>query len=199
VWLTIMSTNTETGVEAASGGWENIQFRFSTDNPNLGRTEADLLAALGYSGTSIKDRAYDAIGIQVENLVFRPLIRPLERTLRTHLGLDIVKFSSMFSRNLFQWQSGERAQWDPRMLLRSTRWTVGKYLAPGFFITYAGQVQNDPYYYYHVNGLSFRHALNLELTLQPDLFLEMEYTYDSHLMPDRRVNKRIWLRHVFSF
>ena len=199
VWLSVNAVDEDT--ERGTGGvsWGNIQFRFSTDNPNLGRTEADLLSALGYSSENLKDRAYDALGTSVDNLVFRPFIRPLEREMRRYLGLDMVRFSSMFSRNLVELRSFNTDTFDPRILLRSTRLMLGKYLAPGFFISYSGQVQSPWGWQYQAQGLGFRHALSLEYAIQPDLFLEMEYTYDSLLLHDRREDKRIWLRHTFPF
>jgi len=200
VWISVAAKDRETGIEKSGGLWENIHFKFSTDNPNLGRTEADLMAALGYSADNIKARAYDALGTQVENLIFRPIFRPIERSIRRHLGLDVVRFSSMFSRNLFQMRTMNTPQFDPKFLLRSTRWTLGKYIGPGIFITYTGQVQNEPYYHGYMNhGIGFRHALSLEFTIRPDIFLEFEYTYDSQLLSDRREDKKIWLRHIFPF
>jgi hypothetical protein len=199
VWLTMSTLDETSGAQPDGGALNQIYFRFETDNPNLGRTEADLLAAMGYSESSIKDRAYDAIGLQVENLVFRPIFRPIERQIRRHLGLDIVRVSSMFSRNLMQYRTSEEPVLDPKWLLRSTKLTLGKYLAPGFFITYSGQVQNDMGVQYTLHGLGFRHALALEYSIRPDLFLEMEYTYDSQLFSERKEDKKIWLRHIFPF
>ena len=157
------------------------------------------MAALGYSVENMRDRAYDAIGMQVDNWVFRPLLRPIERGLRRHLGLDVVRFSSMFSRNLVQLRNVNELDFDPRILFRSSKVMLGKYVAPGFFITYSGQVQNGLGFQYLTHGLGFRHALTMEYSIQPDLFLEMEYTYDSQLLSDRREDKRIWIRHIFPF
>ena len=200
VWLILSNLNESTPSEGGDY-LDQISLHFETDNPNLGRNEADLLAALGYSGAQMMDRAYDAIGLQVENLVFRPLFRPIEKQIRRRLGLDVVRVSSMFSRNLLQIrdQDTETFELDPKWLLRSTRLTLGKYVAPGFFLTYTGQVQNDMGVQYQLHGLGFRHALSLEYSLRPDLFLEMEYTYDSQLLSDRREDKKIWLRHIFPF
>ena len=64
---------------------------------------------------------------------------------------------------------------------------------------FTASIQTAWKYQYHDEGLGFRHALSLEYTFRPDLFLEMEYTYDSKLLYDRREDKRIWLRHVFAF
>ena len=199
VWLALTESNGIPGFEREGGPWGKVHFRFYTDNPNLGRTEADLMAALGYSAENIRDRAYDALGVQVDNLVFRPLIRPLERGIRRHLGLDLVRVSSMFSRNIAELRTMNRVSFDPKLLLRSTKLTLGKYVAPGLFVIYSGQVQQGIEWRYHTHGLGFRHALSLEYTIRPDLFLQMEYTYDSQLLSDRREDKRIWLRHVFPF
>ena len=133
--------------------------------------------------------------------VFRPILRPIENQIRRRLGLDVVRVSSMISRNLMQLQTQENQDTplDPKWLLRSTRLTLGKYLAPGLFLIYSGQVQKDMGVQYRLNGLGFRHAISLEYSIRPDLFLEMEYTYDSQLLSDRREDKKIWLRHIFPF
>jgi len=199
IWMTLQSTDENTGIEKSGGPWKKIHFRFSSDNPNIGRTEADLMAALGYSSSDMKERAYDALGMRVDNLVFRPIFRPLERGLRRHLGFDVVRLTSRLSRNLVEMQTINPNAIDPRLLLRSTRLTLGKYLFPGMFVTYSGQVHKGVGFQYQTHGLGFRHALILEYTIQPDLFLEMEYTYDSKLLWDRREDKRIWIRHVFPF
>jgi len=201
VWLILTNLDATPGKEGQGGALDRIVFRFETDNPNLGRSEADILAALGYSESQIRDRAYDAIGLQVENRVFRPLFRPIENQLRRRLGLDLVRFSSMFSRNLMQFRTREDEDLplDPKWLFRSTRLTLGKYLAPGFFLIYSGQLESDMGIQYRLHGIGIRHALTLEYSIRPDLFLEMEYTYDSQLLSDRREDKRIWLRHMFPF
>ncbi|MCK5145776.1 hypothetical protein KAR48_03420 [bacterium] len=200
VWLNITSVDDETGIEKSGGPWEKVRFRFSTDNPNMGRTEADLMASLGYSTAHFRERAYKALGMQVENRVFRPIFRPIEKGLRRHLGLDVVHVSSMFSRNIFQLNRLSQREWDPWALLRSTKLTLGKYFSPGFFISYSGQIHDGYRYHYPIEGrIGMRHALILEYTIKPDLFLEMEYMYDTQLLSERREDKRIWLRHVFPF
>jgi hypothetical protein len=198
VWLSLTTVDEETGLEKEGGNWKEIKFRLSTDSPNLGRTEADLLSALGYSAQEFKERAYDALGMRLDNIVFRPIFRPIEKGIRHHLGFDVVRFFSTFSRNIAQLQSIDPISFDPKILLKRTRVMLGKYLAPGLFITYSGEIQ-EGLFRYHAQGLGFRHALTLEYTIRPDLFLEMEYTYDSQLLSDRREDKRLWIRHIFPF
>jgi hypothetical protein len=199
VWLNLVSIDQVTGLEEKQGPWGRVKFRFSSDNPNLGRNEADLLAAIGYSEGDIKNRAYDAIGMQVENRLFRPILRPLEKGMRRYLGFDMVKFSSMFSRNLFEIQNTQMATFDPKWLLRSSKLTLGKSFGSGFMVFYSGEVQNGYGYRFPMIGLGLRHSIALEYAIRPELMLEMEYTYDNQLMYERREDKRIWLRHVFPF
>jgi hypothetical protein len=199
VWLNLVSVDQKTGIEGREGPLKNVQFRFSTDNPNLGRTEADLLGSIGYSETSMKNRAYDAIGMQVENRIFRPIFKPLEKGMRRYLGFDIVKFSSMFSRNLFEMQNAQAPVFDPILLLRSSKLTLGKSFFQGLMLVYTGEIQNDLGYRYAFHGIGLRHSLALEYAIRPELLLEMEYTYDNQLLYERRQDKRIWLRHVFPF
>ena len=54
-------------------------------------------------------------------------------------------------------------------------------------------------YVYPMHGIGLRHALAVEYAIKPELMLELEYTYDSQLLIQRREDKRIWLRHVFPF
>jgi hypothetical protein len=199
VWMSLVTDDKVTGKEEKGGAWEQLHFRFSTDNPNMGRTEADLLAALGFSTQDIKNRAYDAVGMQVDNYFFRPLFRPLERGMRRYLGFDMVRFSSMFGRNIIQLREAQPELLDPWWLLRSSKLTVGKYLAPGLVLTYSGEIQNQYGYWLPNNALGLRHSLSLEYSIRPDLFLEMEYFYDNRLLMERREDKRIWLKHVFPF
>ncbi len=105
----------------------------------------------------------------------------------------------MFGRNAVQLRAMNRSIFDPKFLFRSTKLTLGKYLARGLFLTYSGQVDNEFGFRYPTHGIGFKHALTLEYAIRPDLFLQMEYTYDSQLLSDRREDKRIWLRHTFPF
>lgn len=198
VWMELVALDKETGTEAKQGPWDKVQFRFYTDNPNLGRTEADLLSALDYSQEkNIKDRAYEAIGMQVENWVFRPLFRPIEKGMRRYLGLDMVKFSSTFSRNFLEWQRLNSPLLDPKWFLQKSKVTLGISVAPGLMLMYSGEVGSGWQYTYPLYGIGLRHAIFLEYIIRPELLLELEYNYDSMLLHERREDKRIFLKHVF--
>jgi hypothetical protein len=178
--------------------WDNIRFQLSSDNPTIGYTESELLASLGYSTENLKERATDLIGISTDNLLFRPLLRPFERQLEHAFNLDMVRVSSRFTRNLIEmnlWNEDYMQPYSKLYLLRSTKLTVGKYLADRLFLMYTGQLESGINYRYHGEGLGLKHTLGLEYRINPSLQLEMEYNYNSFLL--QREDKRIFLRHSF--
>ncbi len=185
--------------EKIRGRWDQIRFKLTTDNPNLGSNEAQILAALGYSTETMQDKAFDAIGISTENILFRPLYRPMERQLENLLNLDYVRFSSRFARNLIASNLNENAELNTRLsLLRSTKIVVGKYLADRLFLQYTGQIEAGIDYRYEEKNIGLRHTLGLEYRINPKLLLELEYDYNS-LMYENNDDKRIVLRHWFPF
>jgi hypothetical protein len=185
-------------LQSAKVRWDNIRFQLSSDNPTIGYTESELLASLGYSTENLKARATDLIGISTDNLLFRPLLRPFERQLEHAFNLDMVRVSSRFTRNLIEMNFGNENYMQPYSklyLLRSTKLTVGKYLADRLFLMYTGQLESGMNYRFHNEGLGLKHTLGLEYRINPSLQLEMEYNYNSFLL--QREDKRIFLRHSF--
>ena len=179
------------------GRWNQIRFKLSSDNPNFGTTEGQILSALGYSSRNLRQKAAEVVGISADNMLFRPLYRPVERSLAKVFGLDMVRFSSRFARNFIEWNLSNQpvSSW---YLLRSTRWQVGKYLSNNLFLNYTGEVEAALPYQYHRQGLGLRHTLGLEYRISPDLVLEMIYDYDSLLL-HQKSDRRILLRHYFPF
>jgi len=201
IYLTLLTLDEETGHAQKRGRFGEMAFQLSSDNPNLGDTEGEILASLGYSASNIPKMATDIIGISTDNLVFRPLFRPFERQLERTLGLDMVRFSSRFTRNLIEMNlSDERNfQFNSKLfLLRSTKLIIGKYLADRFFFLYTGQLEAGMDYRYQQEGFGFRHTLGLEYRINPGLLLQMEYDYNSLLLWQKD-DKRIILRHSFPF
>ncbi len=179
------------------GRWNEIRFKLSSDNPNFGTTEGQILGALGYSSRNLRQKAAEVVGISADNMLFRPLYRPVERSLAKVFGLDMVRFSSRFARNFIEWNLSNQpvSSW---YLLRSTRWQVGKYLSNNLFLNYTGEIEAALPYQYHKQGLGLRHTLGLEYRISPDLVLEMIYDYDSLLL-HQKSDRRILLRHYFPF
>lgn len=201
VYLTLLTTDKETGHALKRGRLGEVVFQLSADNPNLGYTEGELLASLGYSSLNFPKMATDLIGISTDNLLFRPLFRPFERQLERTLGLDIVRFSSRFTRNLIEMNLNDERNFlfDSKLfLLRSTKLMVGKYLAERLFLLYTGQLEAGMNYHYQQEGFGFRHTLGLEYRINSSLLLQMEYDYDSLLLWQKE-DKKILLRHSFPF
>jgi len=185
--------------EERRGRWDQIRFKLSSDNPNLGTTEAQLLASLGYSERTLQTKAMDVIGINTDNYLLRPFFKPVERTIEHFLQLDYVRFSSRFTRNFLDANLNNNLQVNSRLaLLRSSRLILGKYLSRNVFLQYTGQVEAGVEYRYQSRGLGLRHSLGLEYRISPQVLLELEYNYDS-LMLYNRDDKRIMVRHWFPF
>ncbi len=201
VYLTLLTVDNETGHTLKRGRLGEVIFQLSSDNPNLGNSEGELLASLGYSISNMPKVATDLIGISTDNLIFRPLFRPVERQLERTLGLDMVRFSSRLTRNLIEMNLKDEPnfQFDSKLfLLRSSKLMVGKYLAQRLFLLYTGQLEAGMHYRYQQEGFGFRHTLGLEYRINPSLLLQMEYDYDSLLLWQKE-DKRIMLRHSFPF
>ena len=185
--------------EERRGRWDQIRFKLSSDNPNLGTTEAQLLASLGYSERTLQTKAMDVIGINTDNYLLRPFFKPVERTIEHFLQLDYVRFSSRFTRNFLDANLNNNYQVNSRLaLLRSSRLILGKYISRNVFLQYTGQVEAGVAYRYQSRGLGLRHSFGLEYRISPQVLLELEYNYDS-LMLYNRDDKRIMVRHWFPF
>ena len=203
VYLTLLTIDNLTGHALKRGRLGEVQFQLSADNPNLGLgyTEGELLASLGYSSSNIPKLAKDLIGISTDNLVFRPIFRPVERQLERTFNLDMVRFSSRFTRNLIEMNlNDERTfQLDSKLfLLRNTKLMVGKFLFQKLFLLYTGQLEAGMDYRYQQEGIGLRHTLGLEYRINPSLMLQMQYDYDSLLLWQKE-DKRVMLRHSFPF
>ena len=147
----------------------------------------------------MQEKAVDVIGISADNLVFRPLFRPFERQIEQRLGLDLVRFSSRFTRNLIAMNVGNDEYIQSNLaFLRSTRLTVGKYLADRLYLLYTGQIEAGHNYRYQQPGLGLHHTVGLEYRINPKLLLEMEYDYDGLLLWQKD-DKRFFIRHWFPF
>ena len=201
IYLTLLTKDRETGQVQKRGRLGEVVFQLSSENSRLGDTEGEILASLGYSPSDIKEVATDIIGISADNLVFRPLFRPIERQLEQTLGLDMVRFSSRFTRNLIEMNVSDERNFmiDSKLfLLRSTKVLIGKYLADQLFLTYSGQLEAGMDYRYQHEGFGVSHRFGLEYRINPSLLLQMEYDYNS-LLIWRREDKKILLRHSFPF
>ncbi len=185
--------------EEGRARFNNIRFKLTSDNPNIGVSEAQIMASLGYSASNIQNSALEAIGYSADNLILRPLFRPVERGLEQKFGFDYVRFSSQLTRNIILFNLNDNLALNNRLaLLQSTKIMVGKYLADRFFVQYTGQIESGVGYRYKEKDLGLHHTIGLEYQINPQLLVELEYDYDS-LMLYNRDDKRIILRHWFPF
>lgn len=214
VHLTLYTTDPLTKQELPRGRFQNVFFKLSSDNPvALGQTQGELLASLGYSAERLGQNAKDAMSIGTDHLIIRPIFRPVERMLERKLGLDVVRFSSRFTRNLLTTNNAPNGALPANGIvdgrpsfLRSSRLTLGKHIMRSLYLHYVGQVETglveseiavptgdgvENWYY----DLQLRHRLGLEYRLNPTMLLQFEYDYNP-LLKDK-TDPRIWLRHSF--
>ncbi|MBN1996450.1 hypothetical protein JW935_02785, partial [candidate division KSB1 bacterium] len=149
--------------EQGRARWDEIRFKLSSNSPHMGDSEAQVMASLGYSTETLQNKAFDAIGFSTENIIFRPLFRPVERKIEHVFGLDYVRFSSRFAKNLIDFNLNNNYELNSRLsLLRSTKVILGKYLADRMFLQYTGQVEAGIDYRYKEKSVGLHHTLGLE-------------------------------------
>lgn len=218
IYLQLYVIDPETGQERQQGNWENFKFKLVSADPQIGETQEQVLAYMGYSVDNIREKATSVGGAMTEKYLIRPLLRPIERALERNLGMDLVRFNSSIAKNLFYGSLGAQngisadpaAQLNPFVstapylfLMQSSEVTVGKYLTQDIYLTYTGQLVSV---YDQVDtGFDFNHSVGVEYRFLRNILLEVEY--DRELMGFYRVlNERqymedfkIRLRHSFSF
>ncbi len=211
IYLTLYTVDPATKIEQERGRWGKIRFRLSTDNPNIGTSEGQILTALGYyslgysskNNAKLRSMATDVIGISADRLLLRPLFRPVERRLESALHVGMVSIRSRFAQNMIELNYNRDSyysrQIDPRYLLfRSTQITIGKYLKNNLFLLYSGEIEAGLDPRYQEKGVGLKHTFDLEYRIKPNLLLELQYNYDSLLLLHKQ-DLRLQIRHSFTF
>ncbi len=211
IYLTLYTLDPITKIEQERGRWGKIRFRLSTDNPNIGTSEGQILTALGYyslgystkNNAKLRSMATDVIGISADRLLLRPLFRPVERRLESALHVDMVNIRSRFAQNMIELNYNRdiyySRQIDPRYLIfRSTQITIGKYLKNNLFLLYSGEIEAGLDPRYQEKGVGLKHTFDLEYRIKPNLLLELQYNYDSLLLLHKQ-DLRLQVRHSFMF
>jgi hypothetical protein len=201
IYLTPYTKNPETGEEFTGGRWDNVYFKLSSDNPNFGESQAQILAVLGYSLETAGARATEAVGTATDNRLLRPLFRPVERQLKRRLGLDIVRISSRLTRNFIESKAnlGSSTYDQNAAIWRDTKLTLGKYLSDDVYFLYNGQIEAGINYRYQGRGYGLRHILGLEYRVDPTLLVQFEYDIDTLIPVQYKDDWKLWLRHSFAF
>ena len=213
IYLQLYVLDPETGEEKQQGSWEDFKFKLVSANPQLGETQEQVLATLGFSVGNIKDKATSVGSAVTERILIRPLLRPIERALEKGLGVDLVRINSNIARNLFYSSLGNeynRMAINPvngetpyLFLMQSSELTVGKYISQDLYLTYTGQLVS--LYDQAETSFDFNHSFGIEYRFLRNVLLEIEY--DRELMgymqfPNQKQyleDIKIRLRHSFAF
>ena len=198
VYMTLYTLDDLTHQEVSRGRWDRIKIKLSSEYPKYEESQREIMATLGYSSDTMDDRARKAVGSSTDNLIFRPLLRPIERQLERKLGLDVVRFSYAITRNFLDANFSNEQLSSSLAFLRSTRLVLGKYLTGDVYFLYTGELEAGIDYQFQDKGVGLHHVLGLEYRLNPQWLLQMEYDYNT-LLETHKDDKKIWLRHSFPF
>jgi len=214
IYLKLYAEDKETKAEKQQGRWEDFRFKLESANPQIGESQEQVLAYMGFSVNNIKEKATSVGGAVTERYLIHPLLRPIEKALEKGLGVDLVRINSNIAKNLFYSSIGvgktSSAYFNPFVtsnnylfLIQSSELTIGKYLTQNVYLTYTGQLVS----YYNRNQPEFdvNHSFGLEYRFLRNVLLEFEF--DRELMGFYRTNQqkqylddfKIRLRHSFTF
>ncbi|MFQ5676569.1 MAG: translocation/assembly module TamB domain-containing protein, partial [bacterium] len=197
VYLTLVTVD-DLNREVDKGRWDRINIKLSSEHPTFEETQGDLMASLGYSSTTIDEKARKAVGYSTDSFIFRPLMRPLERQLERSLRLDVVRFSYAFTQNFLDSNFSNDQLRSSLQYLRSSRLILGKYLTEDIYLLYTGELESGIDYQFQDKGVGLQHIVGLEYRLNRNWLLQMEYDYNT-LLEAHKDDKKFWLRHSFPF
>ena len=198
VYLELYTMDKVTHQEVNKGRWDRINIKLSSEYPGYQETQEDLMATLGYSTETIDNQAVKAVGSRTDNLILRPLFRPVERELERNLGLDVVRFSYAITQNFLNSSFTNDALGSSLAFLKSSRLILGKYLTDDIYFLYTGELEAGIDYQFQDKGVGLRHIVGLEYRLNASWLLQMEYDYNT-LLESHKDDKKISLRHSFPF
>lgn len=213
IYLVLYVIDPVTKKEVSKGRWEDFRFKLVSRDEVTGETQEQVLSYLGYSVRNLHYKAGEVGLSMTENLLIRPLFRPIERQMERGLHMDYVRLRSNFTANLFYLSFQDRAQLnsstflapnlnnniDPALLLlHSSGITMGKYLLRDLYLTYTGELVLG----YEESKLGVNHTFGMEYRLLYNLLFEVEWNkfqfnpfYNEQITNDFRFR----LRHSFNF
>ena len=197
VYLTLV-TRDDLNRDVVKGRWDRINIKLSSEHPRWEETRGDVIASLGYTSTTIDEKARKAVGHSTDSFIFRPLMRPVERQLERSLGLDVVRFSYAFTQNFLDSNFSNEQLRSSLAFLKSSRLILGKYLTENIYLLYSGELKSGIDYQFQDKGVGLQHIFGLEYRLNPRWLLQMEYDYNT-LLELNKDDKKLWLRHSFPF
>ncbi|MFQ5637340.1 MAG: translocation/assembly module TamB domain-containing protein [bacterium] len=198
IYLELYTVDDLTSQEIGHGRWNRLNIKLSSEHPGYQETQGDLMATLGYSSDTVQEQARNAVAYSTDRLIFRPLMRPLEREIEQALHLDVVRFSYALTRNFLNANFNNEQLRSSLAWLRSSRLLLGKYLTDDIYLLYTGELKAGVDYQFQNKGIGLQHIFGLEYRLNPQLLLQVEYDYNT-LFETHKDDKKIWLRHSFPF
>ena len=160
VYLTLV-TRDDLNQDVAKGRWDRINIKLSSEHPRWDETQGDVIASLGYTSTTIDEKARKAVGHSTDSFIFRPLLRPVERQLERSLGLDVVRFSYAFTQNFLDSNFSNEQLKSSLAFLRSSRLILGKYLTEDIYLLYTGELKAGIDYQFQDKGVGLQHIFGM--------------------------------------
>jgi hypothetical protein len=208
IFLNLYAIDPETGERTQRGRWGDFKVELSSSDPS-DDTQGKVLAKLGYSG-DYADKALHllqvTLGPKLENHFIRPVLEPVERTIKRALGIDVIRFQPGLARNLLvqnERPPGADASLSRRLLFPRSSLLVGKYLTDNCFFSYLGKFRTRTDEFLD-DRLGISHRFGLEFRLKGSTVLDLEYDYERDLTEgDKKVktvsDKRAQITHNFPF
>ncbi len=228
IYLIIYSENKETGEILDYCRLDNLKFALSFEptlnrfiaerkinkinsrelNPfEITRTQKEILALLGYSGSHITGKIQDIVGLKAANTLIKPILRPVEKTISRKLGFDEFRIQPRIGMNIFgeflhkndpNNYNNKASIFDPKYLFMSSQFILGKYITQNLYFNYIGQIASSS----HINdnsepNLGLSYVLGLEYRISPSLLIEFQYDYLYNRYRNKG-DKKMWFKHIIN-
>ena len=208
IYLTLYTLDPQTGEKLSRGQWGEFELELSSNDPGDDDRE-EILAKLGYAG-NYNEKALQllqvTLGPKLNEVFLRPVIQPVERTIKRALGIDVVRLQPGLTWNLLSQEGsspGEHRSLSRRLVFPRTSLLVGKYLTDNCLLSYLGKFQTRTDEFLD-DRLGISHRFGLEYRLSGGTILDIQYDVERDFTEgDKRVkttsDKRVQITHNFPF
>ncbi len=144
-YLTLYLIDPVTGEKTPRGRWGDFTIVLEDDQ---GSSQENVLSSLGFDAKILENKAASTITGGLDRAITRTWLRPIEREVANLLNLDMVRIHPSFAQNLFGVNDTLSTQANSSIqdYFNQSRIVLGKYLNRDLFISYTGQLGNDPRY-----------------------------------------------------
>ncbi len=213
IYLTLYVIDPITGERTPRGRWGEFTFVLEDQ---AGSSQTELLSAMGLELGNLQDRVIASGVGGIDRAVARRYLRPVEQDIAQWVGLDLVRVHPTITQNLLgdrllgdyymsRIEQDQRTGANPKVsnVFRASEIVFGKYLTSDVFVTYSGQLGQDPRYTsvedYQRGRLGLLQTWGMEYRfsmLSPNLVLESSWEYDIY---ENNSNRSGRLRYNFLF